>query len=227
MVTTVIFDLDDTLYPERDYCMSGFRAVAGYIAQRFPGASADFLFEKMKAEFVAENRTRTFNAALEAAGITYDRECIAKLVEVYREHRPDLKLPDVTRDVLDGLTLRYKLALLTDGYLPEQRLKVEALGIEKYFGCVIYTEELGRENWKPSPLGFQKIMYELGIEAGECVYVADNEQKDFIAPNLLGMASIKVSGPDSLYSASSSDPLARPGHIISSLEELPRLLFAL
>ena len=29
----IIFDLDDTLYPERDYVLSGFRAVAQTYAQ--------------------------------------------------------------------------------------------------------------------------------------------------------------------------------------------------
>jgi putative hydrolase of the HAD superfamily len=227
MVTTVIFDLDDTLYPERDYCMSGFRAVAAYIAERFARASAEQLFEAMQAEFAAGNRTKTFDAALKAAGVGYDDECIAKLVEVYREHHPTLRLPDESRSVLDILGGRYGLALLTDGYLPAQRLKVQALGIEGLFKCIVYTEELGRENWKPSPLGFQKIMYELDAEAGQCVYVGDNEQKDFIAPNSLGMTSIKVSGANSLHSTASSDPQARPAHIISSLAELPELLMAI
>ncbi|HSV27706.1 MAG TPA: HAD family hydrolase [Sedimentisphaerales bacterium] len=227
MVTTVIFDLDDTLYPEREYCMSGFRAVAAYIAERFSQTAAETLFEVMRAQFNAGNRTRTFNAALEAAGIEYDGECIARLVEVYREHHPVLKLPDKSREALDTLRRRYRLALLTDGCMPGQRLKVEALGIKTYFECIVYTEELGRENWKPSPLGFQKIMYELGASAGECAYVGDNEQKDFIAPNALGMASIKVSGPDSLYTTASSDPAARPAHAISSLAELTALLASL
>jgi len=32
MITTVVFDLDDTLYDELDYCRSGFRAVAESVA---------------------------------------------------------------------------------------------------------------------------------------------------------------------------------------------------
>jgi FMN phosphatase YigB (HAD superfamily) len=31
MITTVIFDLDDTLYDEIDYCKSGFMAVAEFL----------------------------------------------------------------------------------------------------------------------------------------------------------------------------------------------------
>jgi len=224
MITTVIFDLDDTLYPERDYCASGFRAVAGYVAERFTGASAEGLYETMVREFEAGNRTRIFNSALEAAGIGYDAQCIETLVEVYRDHHPTLALPNESRDVLSELRRTYQLALLTDGYLPAQKLKMQALGIEVFFASIVYTEELGRENWKPSPLGFQKIMFDLEAEASQCAYVGDNEQKDFVAPNSLGMTSIKVTSVWSLHSTASADAGARPAHVLASLAELPALL---
>ena len=32
MITTVVFDLDDTLYDEVEYCRSGFEAVAEFLA---------------------------------------------------------------------------------------------------------------------------------------------------------------------------------------------------
>jgi putative hydrolase of the HAD superfamily len=224
MISTVIFDLDDTLYDETDYCKSGFHAAAAYIAERFPGADARGLYNSMWMAFASGNRTKAFNAALEAAGVKYDAECIATLVEVYRNHHPAISLPDESRSVLDSLKGRYKLALLTDGFMPAQQLKVKALGIEGYFSSIVYTEELGRENWKPSPLGFQKIMFDLGVEAGRCAYVADNEQKDFIAPNELGMAAIKVTRPSALHPEAGAEPGSKPLHTIFSLSELAALL---
>ena len=38
----LVFDLDDTLYPERTYVESGFKAVADSLAQKF-GFDADAL----------------------------------------------------------------------------------------------------------------------------------------------------------------------------------------
>jgi putative hydrolase of the HAD superfamily len=224
MISTIIFDLDDTLYDEIDYCKSGFRAAAAYIAERFGGADARKLYDSMWLAFASGNRTKAFNAALGAAGVKYDDDCIATLIEVYRNHHPAITLPQESREVLNEFKGKYKLALLTDGFLPAQQLKVRALGIERYFSSIIYTEELGRENWKPSPLGFQKIMFDLGIEAGQCAYVGDNEQKDFIAPNELGMASIKVTRPSALHPDASNKPEARPLHTIFSLCELAGLL---
>jgi putative hydrolase of the HAD superfamily len=227
MISTVIFDLDDTLYDELDYCRSGFHATAEYVAERFRGASAQMLFEAMWHAFTSGNHTTTFNTAMEAAKIAYDADYVATLVEVYRNHHPAITLPEDSRETLDRLKGRYRLALLTDGYMPAQKLKVQALGIEGYFDSIIYTEELGRENWKPSPLGFQKIMFDLGVEASECAYVGDNEGKDFIAPNLLGMASVKLTWQGSCHSAASTEPSARPAHTIGSLVELPELLMSI
>jgi len=224
MVSTIIFDLDDTLYDEIDYCRSGYRAAAEYIAERFPGASAVALYEAMLREFESGNRRKVFNAALEAAGIGFDEECVATLVQVYRDHHPAIVLPEETREVLEELTGKFNLALLTDGFMPGQKLKVQALGIEKYFNTIVYTEELGRENWKPSPLGFQKVMFELGAEASECVYVGDNEEKDFIAPNALGMISVKLAKATSLHTAQASDAEGRPSHTIYSLKDIVRLV---
>lgn len=227
MITTVIFDLDDTLYPETDYCLSGFRAVADFMVRRFPAASGESLYNVMLKEFQSGNRWEIFNAALDSCGITYDVDCITTLVGAYRDHHPTIVLPAESRKALDELAPRYKLALLTDGFLPAQRLKVKALGIEQYFRSIIYTEELGRENWKPSPLGFQKIMFDLNVEANECVYVGDNEEKDFIAPNALGMVSIKLARPDSVHTAAATDLEAMPLHTIYGVEELGRLLRSL
>src|SRR3989339_1318664 len=179
MITTVIFDLDDTLYQEIDYCKSGFRSVADWLCFGL-NFDSDEVYEILWQEFTQGDRRAVFNNALEKLKLPYNNDFIGHLVQIYRNHRPKLNLLTETKLVLDELSEKYNLALLTDGFLPAQRLKVEALGIEQYFQCIIYTEELGREFWKPSTAGFEKILNVLGEKAENCVYVADNEQKDFI-----------------------------------------------
>ena len=60
-------------------------------------------------------------------GIPCDGPLIYKPVEVYRTHTPTLTLPPESQAVLEDLKDSYTLGLLTDGYLPTQRLKVQAL----------------------------------------------------------------------------------------------------
>ncbi len=224
MITTVVFDMDDTLYDEVDYCRSGFAAVAKSVA-KLPGTcEPERIFEALWSEFVGGNRKRTFNAAFDRLGIGYDDSFIGSAVKTYRNHVPEIKLPADSEEVLGLLSDKYTLALLTDGFLPAQRLKVESLGVEKYFKCIIYTEELGREFWKPSPAGFEKILTELNVRAETAVYVADNEKKDFIAPNKLGFRTIKLTRPAGIHTGSSAEAGAAAEYVIDKISLLPEIL---
>ena len=224
MITTVIFDLDDTLYDEIEYCRSGFGAVADFLASLPSSPTAGRIFDCFWRQFAAGNRTRTFNAALEKLGISYDDKLIDELVKVHREHYPKITLPADSRAHLGLLSGKYILALLTDGFLPAQRLKVQSLGIEKYFKCIIYTEQLGRQFWKPSPAGLEKLMDGLSAKPETAAYVADNEQKDFIAPNKLGLRTIRIIRPARIHTESSPAPAAAAQYVIHKISQLPGLL---
>jgi putative hydrolase of the HAD superfamily len=224
MINAVIFDLDDTLYDEIDYCRSGFAAVADFLHSANPSISKKSLFNELWTEFQKPNRDRTFNAALESLSLPYDDDLIKQLVSVYRDHKPNITLPQDTKTVLDELKALYTLALLTDGFLPAQRLKVEALGLARYFSSIVYTEELGRQYWKPSPVGFEKILTELDVTADRAAYIADNAAKDFIAPNQLGIASIQIQRPNRIHTNQPQDPAGAPKHVITGLSQLPPLL---
>ena len=224
MIKTVVFDLDDTLYDEIEYCKSGFAAVAQFLANQPEMPLAERIFGAIWKQFTAGNRTRTFNAALCELGISCDDKLIGELVEVYRNHVPKIALPQDSRDVLCQLSTKYTLALLTDGFLPAQRLKVQALGIEKYFRCIVYTEEFGRNCWKPSPAGFEKLMQTLNAQPENIAYVADNEKKDFIAPNKLGFLTIQIIRPARIHTESSAESGAAARYVIRQISQLPALL---
>lgn len=234
MITTVVFDLDDTLYDEIEYCKSGFAFVAEFLA-KLPeprpssmGEGEAPYAERISAvlweQFTAGNRKKTFNTALEKLRMDYDDKLIGELIKVYRNHNPKITLPQDSRDVLCELSTKYTLALLTDGFLPGQELKVRALGIEKYFKLIVYTEQLGREFWKPSLAGFEKIMQTLGAKPENMAYIADNEKKDFIAPNKLGFLSIQLIRPARIHTDSSAEPDAAAQHTIGQISQLPGLL---
>ena len=224
MITTVVFDLDDTLYDEVAYCKSGFDAVSEFLADMPEMPSVVRLFDAFWKQFTRGNHKKTFNSALEELGIKYEGKLIQKLIEVYRNHIPIIELPQESGDVLLQLSGKYTLALLTDGFLPAQRLKVQALGLERYLSSIIYTEELGREFWKPSPAGFEKLMEALNARPENMVYVADNEIKDFIAPNRLGFVTVQIIRPARLHSESSQEPDCRARYKIRQISQLPALL---
>jgi len=218
-IRCVVFDLDDTLCPEIEYCKSGFKVAAREIAGHFKLDQED-VYQRLCGIFSRGNREKIFNAVLDGLGAAYDERFILSLVEKYRNHLPDLQLPAQSRTVLDRLGKNVALGLLTDGYMPAQRLKVQALGIERYFDVIVYTELLGRENWKPSTAGFKLIMERMGFEPGGYVYVADNPAKDFIAPNLLGWKSVWYKNKDGVHQTPPASDEQRAKYEINELIEL-------
>ncbi|MHC4455720.1 MAG: HAD family hydrolase, partial [Planctomycetota bacterium] len=160
-----------TLYDEINYCRSGFKAVADFVTKSLGAPNAEHIFNCLCQQFKSGNRKKTFNTALEELGIDYDEKFIGELVKVYRNHTPKITLPADSKDVLSQLKDKFTLALLTDGFLPAQKLKVQALDLEKYFKCIIYTEHLGRDCWKPSPAGFEKIIQTLNAKPQATCYV--------------------------------------------------------
>jgi putative hydrolase of the HAD superfamily len=224
MITTVIFDLDDTLYDEIDYCRSGFTAVADFLAGKPGCPPAGRIFETLWKQFSSGNHKTTFNAALDQLGIQYDAALIERLIEVYRSHTPSIRLPQESAEVLRRLSRKYTLGLLTDGFLPAQQLKVRALGIEKYFKCIIYTEQLGRSCWKPSPVGFEKLLQTLDAKPQNTAFLGNDEKKDFIAPNKLELLSVQIIRPRRIHTESSAESNAAAQYVIHSLSDLPPLL---
>ncbi len=224
MITTVVFDLDDTLYDEIEYCKSGFTAVAAHIVN-YPGApSSERIFRVLWRQFSTGNRTKTFDATLAELGLKSSDKLINELIAIYRNHKPKIILPHDSRNILDNFRGKYILALLTDGFLPAQRLKVQALEIEKYFKCIVYTDQLGPGCWKPSPAGFEKVLQSLSITPEKAVYVADNEEKDFVAPNKMGFLTIRLVRPAGIHKTISGNPDAAARYKINEISRLPGLL---
>ena len=216
--------MDDTLYDEIDYCKSGFNAVAASLSRHPNTQNTEKIFESLWKQFASGNHTRTFNTAFDELKIPYNDEMIKSLIELYRNHKPNLTLPAETKNVLDQLTGKYKLAMLTDGFMPAQQLKVRALRIEQYFEQIVYTEQIGRQFWKPSPVGFEKLIQALNENPQNMAYIADNELKDFIAPNKLGFATIRIIRTNRIHTESGTEPNAHADITIDQIDKLAQTL---
>jgi putative hydrolase of the HAD superfamily len=177
----VVFDLDDTLYHERDFVRSGFRAVSQHVAhhcQTQVFTALETLFE---------------NGHTDPIGQVFDetRLPISKqdLLEIYRNHVPDIKLAAGVRRLLDGLHhAGHPLGLLTDGRSITQRNKIRSLGLDRWFEEIVISDEFGSS--KPSVANYR---YFERRYPGRCyAYVGDNLAKDFVAPNALGWLTLCV-----------------------------------
>src|ERR1035437_8597969 len=88
-MNAVVFDLDDTLFPEEQFVMSGFRAVDIWLEKN---QQVRGFLPVAKQIFHEGDRKSVFNLALQQLDIPFDNVFIATLVSVYREHFPQIKL---------------------------------------------------------------------------------------------------------------------------------------
>lgn len=218
----IVFDLDDTLYSEREYAYSGFTAVAEAFADRLgdPRDSA----ASMRRLFDSEHRARVFNALLVELGLNEEFKLVAAMIEVYRSHRPAIRLHNDAEVVLKKLRPEYRLGLLTDGRSSTQGLKIDALGLRDRFDAILITSELGPGFGKPSLRPFEFISTCLQVVGSRTVYVADNPAKDFVGPNALGWMTVQIRRADGVYADQKPVPGGEPKQVIETLDRLVSMI---
>lgn len=193
----IVFDLDDTLYLERDYVLSGLKAVGtwadGNLGLHGCGAA-------MAARFEAGHRTRLFDHMLSEQGVHPSAMLIARMLAVYRQHRPDIRMAGDAEAFLADEHPRTAFAIITDGFLDAQKRKIRALDLYRrgvHLG--ICTDRWGRDGWKPNRRAFRHVEDIFGLSGMRCTYVADNPTKDFHAPHALQWDTVRIARSERIH----------------------------
>lgn len=191
-IKAVVFDLDDTLYPELDYVKSGFRQVGNEMEKKFGVHDA---YKKLYDSFLIDKKD-VYTRVLRDYKVDFNESDVAELINVYRHHKPELILSDEVRQTLSALRQKsLKTGIITDGRPFQQWAKIEALGLKALVDCIIVTDELGGiEYRKPNPLAFTEMCRFLAVQPEEMVYVGDNPQKDFAVKQYLPIKTVHYIG---------------------------------
>jgi len=189
----VIFDLDDTLYSEKEYVRSGYRAVADYLGDT---SYADELWGYFERGLPA------IDELLNRIDRIEDK---AEVLNVYRYHKPDIHLYDGVVELITDLKAKeIKVGIITDGRPEGQHNKIEVLGLSDMVDDIIITDELGGIQFrKPCDIAFRIMQTKWRLPMSEILYVGDNIIKDCQAPKALGMFFLWYINDDSLYVESS------------------------
>lgn len=223
MIKAIVFDLDDTLISEREYIRSGFKVVSEKIGKEYK-LDINHVNELMHNLF-NESSKNVFNRVLDKLNIQYDLNYIKELINTYREHMPDIRLYDDAKEILEYLySADLKLGIITDGHKITQRNKLKVLDIEKNFECIVVTDELGREYWKPHRKSYDLVKETLGVEFNEMVYIGDNVSKDFVTANKLGINTILINREHGIYSSIYKEDEYNAKNEINNLNEILELL---
>ena len=122
----IVFDLDEVLYDEKTYVISGFRTVSEFL-EKDEAIPKKIIFEYLKRR-LKNCRERILNDLLDNFRI-YSQKNLKKCISVYRTHTPKIKLYSDAKDCLKRLK-NYPLYIVTDGNKIVQKNKIKALNLE-------------------------------------------------------------------------------------------------
>jgi len=220
MIRAVLFDLDDTLYEERQFFRSGFEAVEQVLRDRGI-TSADDIVGLLEHFHHQEGREGVFQKLSER--LAFPSTWIPDLVRAFREHTPNISLIAEVPGVLDRLRRRYRLGCITDGWSSVQRGKLLALGVERFFDAVVVSDDYGREMWKPHAFPFRKCCELLGVDPSEAIFVGDHPDRDVTGATAAGLRVVRLKRPSG-YFAELEHPLDATTPCVQSLTEFEALV---
>jgi putative hydrolase of the HAD superfamily len=191
--TAVLFDLDDTLYPEREFVDGGFRAVGRFLAPHV-GTSPVAIARRLRVLHDRDGRGRLFDTLLADLGHGDDPDLVLAAVLAYRTHRPRLRpFPGVVETLARLRAAGIASGLVSDGLSAVQRRKLEALPtVRRQLDLVVLTDELGPTHAKPSPVSFRVACRMLAVDPAAAVYVANDPRKDFAGARAAGLSTIRT-----------------------------------
>ena len=184
----IVFDLDEVLYDEKTYVISGFRDVSEFL-EKDEAIPKKIIFEYLKRR-LKNGRERIFNDLLDNFRI-YSQKNLEKCISVYRTHTPKIKLYSDAKDCLKRLK-NYPLYIVTDGNKIVQKNKIKALNLENHVKKTILTSNYGLRNSKPSTFCFQKICDMEKTSPTNLVYIGDDPHKDFVGLKREGFKTIRL-----------------------------------
>jgi putative hydrolase of the HAD superfamily len=196
----IIFDLDDTLVDDRRAANFAFRALYEGIKDRV-GISMEEAREKwdyclanhyakyLNGEITFREQRRCRIRDILGNRETSDIEADEIFTIYLSEYEKNIELFD---DVLPFLKSHrhFKMGIITNGDLIQQRKKVNSTGLDGFIEVVMVSGDSGFK--KPDPAIFEKTCDMLTCSPGECWFIGDHFEYDFLGSSRAGMKPVML-----------------------------------
>ena len=180
--SVIVFDLDDTLYAEQDYKISGILAVCRQIAQLYP---QQFSEPELLSQANSQSSSWLDNLCSYCGLNSSEKQT---LLWTYRLHDPDIHPLMPSEKIISLVKHFFASAIISDGRSLTQRLKINALGLGSCFDHILISEAFTSEKPHPERFNFIEAQY----PDKQWIYIGDNPAKDFVTPNKQGWLTIGI-----------------------------------
>lgn len=205
--TTVIFDLDETLFDHRGAATAGVRAWVAEFGVTADDATVEtwFSLEEQyvrawhRGEFSFEGQRRErVRAMLSWLGMdaSLGDEGLSQAFAGYLTHyESGWRRFDDVDDALEQIAAcGLSVAMLTNGAEFQQHQKLAATGLSGRVGPVFCCDELGFA--KPDPRAYALVCSRLGVEPERVLHVGDRHDLDVEAARAAGLTAVHLDRDD-------------------------------
>lgn len=198
-ITDVFFDLDHTLWDfDRN---SGLAFHRVFQKHKIDLPLADFLQEyepinlaywkEYREERVTKEELRRgrLTETFDVFKLKYPLEIIDSLASCYIDELPgDNHLFIGAIEILDYLSEKYQLHIITNGFEEVQHLKLRNSGINDYFRSVTTSEDVGLK--KPHPSVFNAALKKAATMPQKSIMIGDSFEADIVGAKNVGMHTL-------------------------------------
>lgn len=227
-MTAILFDLDNTLYDQHRARKEGLRRLKEVydifsnvkneeLIYAFHEAEKRALDDYRDGESISEVRLK--RAASFLTELEIDPSYSEKVNEKFLELYPSVSAPvDGCKKLLRSLNKNYDLGVISNGTKEVQNRKLKAIGLDGFFDCTVFSEEIGIR--KPDPRIFNLALDEVDEEPEKCLFIGDSFGPDVVGASKAGLYSCWFN-PDGKEIPEGEH---QPDKEIRNLEELKELL---
>lgn len=229
LIETFIFDLDGTAFGYSD-CVASINAegkVLDYICSIFEDIKIEEVYQLLNT-YMDVDRKKCFKDILQKINHNKDIniDLMAEDLEtLYWVTFSQLNTPysDFIY-YIEKIKPYCKLAVMTDGYIRNQKIKIFSSGLHKYFDFknVVFSDEINAK--KPSCEIFDYALHKIGFNPQTTAYIGDSLEKDIAGANNAGIIFSTYLKRGSNVSDIPKDNLQNPRITITSYYELAKRL---
>jgi putative hydrolase of the HAD superfamily len=232
----ILFDLGHTLMDwtwDDDLLVAGHRAgleaIGRYSAPAAAALTSRYVHEAQLHDWEAVEEVEypgLVRTMLADVGVEVDDDGLVRFLGA--EHAawaPARKVASMSEALLDSMRERgLKTGLVSNAWDPRWLMERElaAMGLLERLDAIVFSSEVGVR--KPRPEIFYRVLDELGVEPGRCVFVGDRLEADIKGAGDLGMTTVQAMWFRAEEDASVAEPDYRAFTMVDVLTIVQRRL---
>lgn len=175
--STIIFDLDDTLYNEIDYLKLAFGSIAKYLNKKNTLIDPNDIEKFLISTFVSNGRKNLYQKLISNFNITnFSINEYLNILRTVKIQENSISMDLLLSDFIKENILKYNFFIATNGNIIQQKNKIKSINIPHLKKiAIIYCNTFGIDGKKPAPKFINYIFSEFSIPKNKMLYIGDNK----------------------------------------------------